>query len=105
MIFHGDCEEFLDANPQGIVCIFMDPPDNLGLEYDGFVVTGIVRRTYGASPTMSRNRAHITLKSGNGMVFEIPDDERKEFQEQLDTLIKTISNRGYGVDSTLKVTR
>lgn len=36
MIFHGDCEEFLDANPQGIACIFMDPPDNLGLEYNGY---------------------------------------------------------------------
>lgn len=35
MIFHGDCLDLLDAL-RPVDCIFMDPPDNLGLDYEGY---------------------------------------------------------------------
>lgn len=35
MLYNVDCEQFL-ANCQSYDCIFMDPPDNIGLEYSGF---------------------------------------------------------------------
>lgn len=34
-LFHGDCLDMLDAI-KSVDCIFMDPPDNLGLAYQGF---------------------------------------------------------------------
>lgn len=34
-LFHGDAEDLLD-NIRPVDCIFMDPPDNLNLGYDGY---------------------------------------------------------------------
>lgn len=35
-IFHGDCLDLLDLIPR-VPLIFMDPPDNLGLSYNGYL--------------------------------------------------------------------
>jgi len=34
-LYHGDCLEILPGINQEIECIFADPPDNIGLGYDG----------------------------------------------------------------------
>lgn len=36
-LFHGDCLDILPGLGDHIDCIFADPPDNIGLEYDGYI--------------------------------------------------------------------
>ena len=38
-LFHGDCLEILPGLGDHIDCIFADPPDNIGLKYDGYTDT------------------------------------------------------------------
>lgn len=35
-LFEGDCLQFLDTI-EHVKCIFADPPDNIGLKYDGYI--------------------------------------------------------------------
>lgn len=35
-LIHGDCVKVLHADHIGTACIFADPPDNLGLPYEGY---------------------------------------------------------------------